>query len=147
MRPHQDSLLAMRVSAALMSVSAALLVIMLLTGDAQAKAIAKAQYEREAARAAISVSTQVAPTATPPGLPALKTQAISATHPVTSTSTTAKVTVRVRPKVASGSADLPAMPVLGAIADVPAVNIQPRQASAPAQSAAQPQPKVVTKTS
>ena len=150
MRPHQDSLLAMRVSAALMSVSAALLVIMLLTGDAQAKAVAKAQEQlREAERIVTNANSQVVPTATSPSLQVLSkkaTTAVRASIAITQSSQSAKTAVNARKTAASSGADIPAMPVLGAIAEVPAINIQPKPAAV-AQPQPQPQPKVVSKTS
>jgi len=147
MRPHQDSILAMRVSAALMSVSAALLVIMLLTGDAQAKAVTKAQEKLlEEQQVVVSVNTQVMPTATAPSLQALTTKATTA---VRASVALTKTATTKRKATSSAAADLPAMPVLGTIAEVPTINIQPRPAPAAAAAAPapQPKPKVVTKTS
>jgi hypothetical protein len=152
MRPHQESLLAMRVSAALMSMSAALLVVMLLTGDAQAKVIAEMQNKRnEAIQAAALVTTQqIVPTAKAPSLLRLTAQASIASRVAAQFQPTVKA-LKSAQAPARSTADLPTMPKLGAIADVPKVNIQPRTVvvvqQAAAQPQSQPQPKVVTKTS
>ena len=173
MRTHQNTLLAMKLSTALMSLSAVVLTVMLLTGGALAKRSPGTQKPLATVQAPAPPTARAGTQGTSKMVivyvvTATPVPQAQGSQPVTNTpATIAKPVAKRAAAVASNDlrsddlSDLPAMPELAAIPDVPnAPAPAPRSGggggggnnggghSAPAPAPQpKPQPPVVTKTS
>ena len=165
MRTHQNTLLAMKLSTVLLSLIAVVLIVMLLTGSALAKRTTEAQKPQAVIQAPAQPSAKAShtPVTSKVVMIYVVTATPSATAPVSQTIQATRPAVRA---AAAANSDLPAMPELAAIPDVPNLpapaprsnggggggggggSSQNSPAPAPAaQPQPQPQPPVTTKTS
>jgi hypothetical protein len=158
MRTHQNTLLALKLSTLLLSLTAVVLIVMLLTGSV----LAKRSTEEQKSQAVIQSPSQPTKTSTPAISRVVMVYVVTATPSVTAPLSPMVKATHTAPKPAVATAsDLPAMPELAAIPEVPDVPAPaPRSSggggsgggnsSAPvsqSQPKPQPQPQVTTKTS
>jgi hypothetical protein len=161
MRMHQNTLLAMKLSTVLLSLIAVVLIVMLLTGSALAQRTTDAQKPQPV------IQAPAQPTArsnTPVTSRVVIVYVVTATPSATAQmgQTVTAIRPAVKPPAAAAINDLPALPQLAAIPDVPNVPAPaPRSNSggsgagggnssaraAQSQPQPKPQPAVTTKTS